>query len=290
MIEERDIKAIARNFSWQISETEMAIKELREAKSIINSDEFLKACLENYHPDVRFEAITSFLIETLQNNPVDVICELLSIDPCFYALALFNLYSSNLDIDADFDDRKSFLTWKYPFDDPDFFAEMQEKKRKEKVIFLEDILPHHLTYRFLDEYVDHYIRGLNYDKEKLIIGVLKIKNIQAVNIEYFRWALCNPHYFNKDLFNKLVSILTSPFVRREEATGNRYWFFYAVVERLKQLGYSPMKSIKKSAELLTEAASSIQRRYYDKKKEAREEKLDLLIKKFESGLENLLRE
>lgn len=299
MLRRTELNKISNRLKWDRKDTESAIKELRELSSIIDTYEFLKICVHSEDVDDRFEDVTQFLIDTLKNDPAETISNLLSIDPCFYAMAFFNLFDSlnklEHELGLDFTiDYKSFINWEYPLNYPEIWGDMLIKKRKEKTIFMEDIIPQKLTYRFLDEYVDHYVRGLNYDLEKIITKVLTEKKLLALNIEYFRWNLCNPFHNNKNLFNQILAISTDPLVSRKEITQGRYWFYYVLVEVLnKRKGYGLRESFRKVAKVLGESANTIQRRYFEKKKQAKTKSLkidDLIMKhQFQLSLDEVLK-
>jgi len=297
-----DINEICNKLGWNRKETNSAIKELQKPPSIIDVDEFLRICVHSIDIDDRIEDVTQSLIDTLNNDPAETIINLLSINPSFHAMAFFNLFDSlnNLEPELGLDfsfDYKSFINWKYPFSYPLFWGEMERmdmKKRKEIIIFLEDIFPDKLTYRFLDRYIDHYVRGLKYDLEKIITKVFKEKKLLGLNIEYFRLNLCNPYHNNKNLFNEILAISTNPLVSRNELTQKRYWFYYVLVEVFnKRKGYGLRESFRKVGEVLMESAQTIQRRYFEKKKQANTENLniDKLIFKyqFQGSLDEILK-
>lgn len=299
MLRRTELNKISNRLKWDRKDTESAIKELRELSSIIDTDEFLKICVHSEDIDDRYEDVTQFLIDTLKNDPAETISNLLSIDPCFYAMAFFNLLDSlnflDHELGTDFTfDYKSFINWKYPHSYPLFWGEMLIKKRREKTIFMEDIIPQKLTYRFLDEYVDHYVRGLNYDLGKIITKVLTEKRLLALNIEYFRWNLCTPFHNNKKLYNQILAISTNPLVSRNEMTQRRYWFYYVLVEVLnKREGYGLRESFRKVGEILMESVNTIQRRYFEKKKQAKTKNLkidDLIMKhQLQQSLDEVLK-
>jgi len=298
-----ELNEICNKLGWNRKETNSAIKELQKSPSILDVDEFLKICVHSIDIDDRIEDVTQSLIDTLNNDPAEIISNLLSIDPCFYTMAFFNLFDSlnNLEPELGLDfsfDNKSFINWKYPFNYPLFRGEMElmdKMKKKEKTIFLEDIIPDKLTYQFLDRYIDYYVRGLKYDLKKIITKVLKEKTLLALNIEYIRWNLCNPYHNTKYQFNQILTIATNPLASRNQFTQLRYWFYYVLVEVLnKREGFGLRESFRKVGEVLMESAQTIQRRYFEKKKQAKTENLNIdnLIFKyqFQASLDEKLKE
>jgi hypothetical protein len=78
-------------------------------------------------------------------------------------------------------------------------------------------------------------------------------------------------YLDKDheTLKKLEKSFNS-FLSRPEITKYQHWLIYALVEKLRQEGYSVRKSFIKAGELLKlPMPSSVQPRYYERKKEAK---------------------
>jgi hypothetical protein len=121
MLKKTQLKEIADRLGWRFEETRLAVEELRKFTSIKNLEGFLKVCVNANEPEERWQKIIRFLLINLKGDLVKDICDLLQIDPCFYALALFNFYDLQLILKLEGTsyrvrfrgEKKSFIYWSY---------------------------------------------------------------------------------------------------------------------------------------------------------------------------------
>jgi len=301
MLNKKEINSLSNKLGWSVKETKVALKELYQSNSIIDRDSFLRICLEAKNPLNRFERITNYLLKTLNRDFVNTICRLAYIDSCFHALALFNL----IDLKKVFGDpyhhqNRSFINWIHPESilDETEFEDVIKKLRKNKssktikianmdpeqagVVFTQELFPEPLTYRFLDKFIQVKIENTEEEpeqewellKELMLKVVTKIKFL-AFNIPTFR-AVATYNALNqpvdKNFYYKLCESFKNPLSEKEKSTEQSYWLIYALVESLRGIGYGGMASFRKAASLLKiEKVDTVERRYFQMKKKAKEQ-------------------
>jgi hypothetical protein len=338
MLKKSQIKEIAIKLGWGFKETEIAVKELRDSTSIKDCDEFLKICLAAVEPQERWKKVREFLLVNLVGDDLaKTICDLLRIDPCFYALALFNIRDLQGtvrlrgNLRTTFSGEKSFIHW--GVSDIDFLENPTTKslsslKGREQVLSASDVMkyidlfegygvpiwkqlekaiykPDELTYEFLNALLDYKVMASAYleeeilDLKKLLIHVVERAGFLAFNIRRFR-SLVSSLYYNpntpqedKGLLSELAALLYNPIFNRDIITQRGHWLIYFLVETLRQKGYGTNESFRKVAKHLHNKPSSIERRYFEKKMEAKEKEftLDKIINQFwlhKAAEENLL--
>ncbi len=121
-----------------------------------------------------------------------------------------------------------------------------------------------------------------------LIQVVGQVGFLAFNVTKFR-SLVSSLYYNpntpqadKSLLSELAALLYNPLFNRDIITQRGYWLIYLLVETLRQKGYGTRESFRKVAKHLRNKPSSIERRYFEKKMEAKENELtlDKIIKQF----------
>lgn len=153
-----------------------------------------------------------------------------------------------------------------------------------------------LCHEFLNSFVLEKSEG-DIDKlESLLFDVVEEADFLTFNIKAFRnlaskWSQ-TPHMRKKAI--KLAAAIHNPFSKHhKEITEGQYWTYFALVEKLKER-YGVRGAFREVGRRLGEPSSSIQRRYFEKKKEAKKERLSLeditKIYGLQKALEELLAE
>lgn len=286
----KEMKRIADKLGWEVKGVETALKELFKEKSMVeNWGEFFKLCLEPpnrssaYTTELewRKERIFQFLRENLKGNLVETICDLIHFEePCFYVLAFFNL-SSKMRIQLAtpgektiwelLKKRNSFLVYKlteafYPITSINMVTSIGSDE-------LLNGIP--LCGAFLSELL-LLSRAHGVDLYGVLLEVLARVGFLVFNVPLFRLMASEYSYdpTERDKILEIIKALSDPFMyNRKEITEKRYWFNYALIEKLKGK-YGLKGACKKIAKSVTEA-NSLQTRYFEKKKEAKEKRLSL---------------
>lgn len=315
MLKKTEIERLSTMLGWDISETKYAIQELIDSPTIVDSEGFLKICIKSDVPSDRWDKIVKFLLKTLKGDLVKNICDLLYIDPCFHALAFFNIQSFEKQLKQEWPEdnslplnewaifdglwyprkKKSFINW-----GPDIIDAIKTKnKLKRSRYILVSEINHYinsydLSYKFLDILVYRKMAiGDIADLKELIDEVVSNVGLLAFNIHIFRRYLTvfyyNPYNknFSKNALLELHSNFINPYLDRNQQTKLRYWLIYALVQTLKKEGCSEKRAIAKVGKLINLAdASSVQPRYYERKKEAKKLNLSLedIIRKYRLNL------
>ncbi len=232
MLKQSQIEQIANNLGWTVQETEVAINELHDFTSINACDDFLRICLQAVKPYERWKKVREFLLVNLGGDDLaKTICDLLRIDPCFYALALFNIRELQGRVRIrgalriTFSGEKSFIHWSVSaidFLENDTAKSLSSLKRRKEVssasevkkyinLFggheppiwkqLENMIykPDELTYAFLDFLLDYKIMVSTHLEEeifvkKLLIDVVERVGFLAFNIARFRSFVSSLYY------------------------------------------------------------------------------------------------
>lgn len=290
------IKEFAHELGWRYEEMEIALKALFHKESIVKDwQEFLGVCLSATNPKTREHKVTSLLIKNLEGDLVNTICNLLfNFDPGFTLLALFNaidILKIMKKTSGSFypSGRKPFLIsgvllGEHPI--------TMEKGREPDP----RLSAYELCYEFLNSLVLEKSEGSNNELESLLFNVTEQAYFLTFNIKAFRnladrWSY-NPSMRKKAM--KLGAALNSSFFKhRREITEGQYWTYFVLVEKLKDR-YGLRGAFREVGRRLGEPSRTIERRYFEKKKEAKKERLSLedIIKKYNLGqaLEDLLAE
>lgn len=325
MLKKNELNKIAAKFGWEYKEIKNAVKELIESPTIIDCEGFLRECAGADHPIKRYNLVEEFLFQTLNGDPVKVFCDLIYMDPCFQAMALFNFYEliprqvydpqlDSLTDEPSFKNNKSFIQWYtdvpyvginpiYETIEDEAYGEKRDILDSEKFfelyLYKNYLSAELLTYKFLDKFViEIQKRDVYKNKPKIkgglivpnpkttqIINVLEDMLVElfekvgflAFNIKIFRMLASSTFhdpYLSIDLFKELKDSLNDPLLSQYRITDRRYWLIYVLVEKLKGT-YGLRGSFRHIGKSLYQAPGSVQRRYFDKKKEAKIKKLSL---------------
>lgn len=232
----KGVRALAKKLQWRVNELRLALDEFRSSESSLIKDDLINVCVEAQNPDIRFRNATIYFINHIEEDG-DSIAELISDlllkdDPCFRAIAIFNLYDFYLR-----DNRKEgkihFVEYKrpassygwtigFPKPNPSFIHWMASPSyvesdyerfpfkliRDDQMETLEDIAfhPERLKYKFIDMYLE-YLRGMNRlnwlfpepatiidDLQPLFRRVIERAGFLAFNVEVFRQQV---NYFSR---------------------------------------------------------------------------------------------
>jgi len=315
MLTKLQIKSISKDLEWSFEETQSAIDELANAGTVLDYYGFIKVCSNSNDPRDRFNKIIDFLKQSIKKNEIDKLCDLLEIDPCFYAMALFNLkdiLNQYKYLGKEFDEdveilcgAKSFLDWTYPLEwnEPRNPHEWRIAPFKSKILdlfsgaaepldlfILRHTFPSRLTYKILDVYVQHITKIYKVDLSEIFIEVFKRKKLLAFNIDSFRYIACNSVSIKKEFLDVIIDLFNTKILNRSEITQQRYFLYYCLIEKLRQKGFGALESIRKVAKELGEDKETIKSRYYTKKGEVNRSELTLTDIINEHKLENTIKE
>jgi len=315
----REIKKISQKLGLKIAESKFVVKKLTKSKLITGYEDFLRICVNSKNPSDRWQSFIEFMFKSFEGDIVNTTSTLLrQSEPCFEVLALFNINDIWRAKGKKFIDtlnKEERVSYKRLLDYPIRLP----KDPKVKWELSDDPSPYSkkLCHKFIDLIIRNYINkyrnrlimqslrdGENIhvfpafppDIFDILTGVLDEVGVLAFNIEIFNDLLSllyfHPFQAGKEKLEKITKALTDPFQSRTEITKIRYWLIYALIEKLKARRYGVRESFKKASELIKEPHTSIHRRYYDRKKVVKKEKLslnDIIIKyHLNNMLNNLL--
>jgi len=90
---EKEIKKTARKLKWRTKDAKVALDEYFNTESRLDKYALFRVSLHARNPDERLNLITKEIIKHYNGDVVDLVCNLLMTnDPCFNMLALFNIY------------------------------------------------------------------------------------------------------------------------------------------------------------------------------------------------------
>jgi len=345
-----EVKKISKKLGWSLSETKKAIKEFKDAESIVNHDELLRICLNSENPLKRTSNVADLLCKS---NYIceDIILKLLKHDILLFALRVFNisdmLFDENINVgfkvemggkrktviqDKNGVTKGSFLRFKdfitvevknsdmfYGYSNPntlfvqyyrldkiaynlcDYYIVMDRTYYiKNNNIKAKIISPDRRGKQKLNEFLAEiftHLRKNNTKEENMIINLFSQVEFQILNIAIIKDTICfksQAKYLpdNREFIRKLKNTFIDINSNRNEITDKQYWFYYCLIEKIKEKGYKTKPASEIAEKLLNLAESgSIRNIYYIKNKQARNvENFDLDQFIIEQGFTNYINE
>jgi len=278
---------------WKAKESEIALNELLTSDSLLYTDTFLELCLKTNNPKERWGKIVEYLLDSLSYDPVDLISKLQFIDPCFKTLAFFNIYDYSAKYINDYtvkinnndwkdieylyfnNNKKSFINWEliYLAEDINY-----------NISLVNDIStdPELLTHKFSDILIRTYT---NIEEDLLmpnsiIISLIERIGLIALSFESIRNLINKMTLYpgfpeNRKRLKRLKSVIHVSYASFTEITNRKHWLLYVFVEELRKEGFGLLASFREASKILDEVRSTIERRYFEKKKELRSNKINL---------------
>jgi len=299
MLSKNEVKKISKKLGWSLKETETAIKEYKMYKSIVNHDELLRICFKSNSPKQRIDNVAEYLIDNLEGDIIHNIVELFNIDIFVFVLRVFNLndfqnsslfkFKYELDISLEEVISGSFI--RYPeafflFPNNKDIKDLQEYNLLDSFIFINDL---DLSYELIDRYILHKSESQKFNSSRTsdinisdsyslqFIEEISINLIQILGFKMFEINCLKDHItrlsrinflpHNKKKLKIIKKGLMELEINKNEITDRQYWFYYCLIEKIKEKGYKTKPASEMAEKLLNLVQSgSIRNLYYIKKK------------------------
>jgi len=267
-----ELEKLAKKLHWSLEESKTAINELSERACIANYIEVIKICLEFKDKERRWDEILKFLLEiSYQDLSTLIYDQLLNPDPCFDVVVTFNTADENNSSSKlyEYHGKKSFLF-------RSTYLELHGplvgyKTHKTEIPLLDS---YYLCYDFLDRIVNKkYREGL--DVESLLLEIVSRVGFMAFEIEVFKKK--SIEYSSRPSMNHFATRLARAIAEpmdKKEITQRGYWLTYVLVERVRHK-YGLRGAFRRIGQVTGQKTNSIQPRYFDRKKKAKEEGISL---------------
>lgn len=259
------INKIADLLGWSDQETRAAVEEYIVEKSIVEPGDILNILTKADGPKSRFELTSKFLISNSKYKPIDIIERLsFNVDPCFYALAVFNYYSLKNKISDriswDLHKTKSFINWDFAGDIHTSYINYYSTKYDKR------LLPTTLQDQYLDILVNKMIKEDKVKKDELICEIASRVGFLAFNIEAFRNHVSNYIYdpSQRDKAVEIIKSISNP-LDYIDSTNKKHWLYFVLVEKLREdKECKARESFFYISQMLFVPETTISRRYYEK--------------------------
>jgi len=268
-VKKKVFKEIAVTIGWDLEEVTEAMNKLLTEVSIIEDwEQFFRLCVDAKTPEERWERTSSYIYKEIKNNnPVDTICEWLFIlDPSFMVCSLFNMaHHVNKRRTSPFwwralQIQKSFTTKLNPPLLPGSFSDNP---------LLDPVV---LSYELLDRWIRDIDFNENFVIHSIMLNVVEKVGFAAFQIRTFRdtafYYSLNP--LRTPFAQSLTQSLNSLYFNNKQNTERKNWLYYVLVERLMELGFTPMKRAFREASTRLgkeeHPQNTIKTRYHEMKK------------------------
>lgn len=271
-----DIKFIADKFEWSEKQAKKAVKGLLEKSSFANIEEILRICIDAKNPNERKRKIFQCLVNTHCEDLAKHVCnQIIHPDHCFHIIAFFIMVEEGLPL---YFFGKRLNKGTYP---ESFYL----KTKTHNVIKLNPGYFYDLVDSICYEYLDMLLKskfrqGLN--SESLLLDIVSRVGFRAFNIDILKdkavMYSSSPFYNSKA--TRLARAIASP-LDKKELTQIAYWLNYVIIERNRDK-YGVRGALRKLEKITGQKYNSIQPRYWERKKIAKEEglTLDYIVTKY----------
>lgn len=282
---------LLRNYADELGcpkeELKSFLNEFLHRDSIVKDwQQFLAVCVGTTNPKAKEQKVTSFLIKNLEGDLVKTISNLLyNLDPCFTLLTLFNaidILKMMKQISGSLHPRgrKSFSSSGVLLGEHPLTMERGQVPDPR-------LNAYEQCYEFLNSLVVERTRGDENELESLFLAVIEEAHFLTFNITAFRNLADKWSYtpiMRKKAINLAVAVNDSFLKHRTEITECQYWTYYILVEKLRGR-YGLRGAFREVGKRLEKLPRTIEKRYFEKKKELKKGRLLLesIIKKYNLG-------
>lgn len=269
---QKNIKDIAKQLGWDLEEVSEAVKKLEKEQSIlIDWDNFFELCIKSKDPIERwinvYDRIYPIIFKFNQDELIELICKwIYKPDPLFDVWALFNLafYKNN---------DGGLAIWLQTLQIEKSFTWLSDSALAypNGIIFENKNLN---SFGLCDEILSHIIWKKEVNNEfsvhSTLLKVISKTGFAAFNVGAFKTKCslysANPsrRSFSRSVAKTLMSVYTN-----SNETEKAYWLYFIFVEKLKELGFSPMQAYKEVAIKVDKSdykITTIKSRYNERKK------------------------
>jgi len=302
-----ETRRISQKLSWTLKETEIAIEEFKNIKSLVNHNEVFRICLKSNSPNDR-ESNLQFLINNLEGDVIDNIIALNNSHQFLTVLRIFNLIdiknSGFFELEYRLSRHTEVMSGSFLRYPPIVIARPVKKDIKSLIKYglLNQIIftsENRLFNELINGYIQHKATRYminsdlisnkdstidntyeNYFKfiEEIIIKLIPILEFEIFNINCLRDHINILSHTRHDTHNnEVLKIIKKKFIEleinRNEITDKTYWFYYCLIEKIKQSGYKtkPASQIAENF-LRVRSRGTLRARYYEKNKEVKKNK------------------
>jgi len=295
------IEQVSSKLDWDYSQTEKIFNDFIEDKerfdwSALEKKDylrFLEICADSDDPLKRKSNMYQYFSSKLKKNPVELISKLIIDEVVIATYLMFDIKDAI---------RYGLVTVELPIANPQSiliaYHDLSIKYLETGGIIEFNKAENEVKHELIDFLIRKYISqntSTVLDREKLTYKELRlerrkipfeeshteiIKNliidcishigIRVFEINFFvgyikRIASLSPYDFQLE---RIAHALYSQYLDRKKINDEKYWFYYCLVERLREKGFGLRASFRKAEELINVPNATIARRYFEKKKEA----------------------